>query len=418
MTELSVTVRGAEAEASALGAITGGTVGLPVRFSFDESWEGLTRTAVFRAGSVTRDQVDILDSTTVPWEVLEKVGCRLYVGVYGANGDGSTVIPTVWAEAGEILPGADPTGDESADPTLPVWQQVLQGGVKTVVPDAEGSYSCRLWELDCGVYHVPNGTRFFYNGAAGADFYTMQCQAMMMVATTAAGKNAYVFEQAGEGSYMLFAFSSATFGTYGRLNFSKLAQYTSPITWAQTQTFAKQPIITAQMPDTSDSSTKAATTAWVQKLLKKEVNGIKTVQPDENGEYHFRIHGQEAGVYFLPYGTKIYPMGETGTTTFSTDCDVIMTIAIHKNGDRDWLYMNSQRQIRIGWTNANNCGYDTISTAVLLDRVSDQTISGVKTFAGQPKMTATLSAGDNSTNIPNTAWVNAAIQAALAERGL
>lgn len=105
--------------------ITTGTVGLPVEFTFDSDWEGLTKTAVFRAGCICKI-VDSLESeAVVPWELLVKPGARLSIGVYGVNKDGSIAIPTIWANVCVILEGADPEGDPSADPKLPIYQELM-----------------------------------------------------------------------------------------------------------------------------------------------------------------------------------------------------------------------------------------------------------------------------------------------------
>lgn len=125
MTSISVIVTGAQLVVQVDGPVTCGMVGLPVQFSFDESWDGLIKTAVFRAGGLTMDAVNIQEKTLLPWEVLEKKSCTLHIGVYGTNADGTLVMPTVWAEAAVIQPGADPTGDESAVPTQNVYQQIL-----------------------------------------------------------------------------------------------------------------------------------------------------------------------------------------------------------------------------------------------------------------------------------------------------
>ena len=125
MEAMKISVTGNEAAVTNLVPITGGMVGLPVVFSFDESWEGLEKTAVFRCGNVTLDRLYLENQTTIPWELTKKTGCHLWAGVYGCNGDGSVQIPTVWVDLGEVLPGADPSGDESADPNLPVWKQAF-----------------------------------------------------------------------------------------------------------------------------------------------------------------------------------------------------------------------------------------------------------------------------------------------------
>lgn len=97
-----------------------------VQFVFSPAWDGLTKTAVFTNGKTT---VDVLaanwdgDTVTVPHEVLAVPGRHARVGVYGADESG-VVLPTVWVSLGKVQPGADPSGDETADPSLPVWAQL------------------------------------------------------------------------------------------------------------------------------------------------------------------------------------------------------------------------------------------------------------------------------------------------------
>ena len=97
-----------------------------VQFVFSPAWDGLTKTAVFSNGKTT---VDVLaanwdgDTVPVPHEVLAVPGRYARVGVYGADESG-VVLPTVWVSLGKVQPGADPSGDETADPTLPVWAQL------------------------------------------------------------------------------------------------------------------------------------------------------------------------------------------------------------------------------------------------------------------------------------------------------
>lgn len=97
-----------------------------VQFVFSPEWDGLTKTAVFSNG---KDTVDVLaanwdgDTVPVPHEVLAVPGRHARVGVYGADESG-VVLPTVWVSLGKVQPGADPSGDASADPSLPVWAQL------------------------------------------------------------------------------------------------------------------------------------------------------------------------------------------------------------------------------------------------------------------------------------------------------
>lgn len=105
--------------------ITSGTVGLPVEFTFDSQWNNLRKLLLFRAGNVIKS-VDLQGpETTVPWEVLMIPGLWLSIGVYGANAEGTVVIPTIWANVCAVSIGVDPDGDPSADPTLPIWQQMI-----------------------------------------------------------------------------------------------------------------------------------------------------------------------------------------------------------------------------------------------------------------------------------------------------
>ena len=97
-----------------------------VEFVFSPEWDGLTKTAVFSNGKTT---VDVLaanwdgDTVPVPHEVLAVPGRHARVGVYGTDESG-VVLPTVWVSLGKVQPGADPSGDASADPSLPVWAQL------------------------------------------------------------------------------------------------------------------------------------------------------------------------------------------------------------------------------------------------------------------------------------------------------
>ena len=104
--------------------ITAGTVGQPVEFTFDSLWDGLVKTAVFRAGS-TKKVIDRLEKETiVPWEVLSRANVALHIGVYGVNAEGTVVIPTIWATVCPVCVATSPDGDPGIDPTLPVWQNL------------------------------------------------------------------------------------------------------------------------------------------------------------------------------------------------------------------------------------------------------------------------------------------------------
>ncbi len=107
--------------------VTSGSVNVcEARFEFSPEWDGLTRTATFRAGGESRSV--LLDESgvcVVPWEVLTKPNVQLQAGVCGTRG-GDIVLPTVWADLGTIHPGS--AVGEKAGPTTPdLWQQELAG---------------------------------------------------------------------------------------------------------------------------------------------------------------------------------------------------------------------------------------------------------------------------------------------------
>ena len=104
--------------------VTSGTVGLKAQFSFDSKWDGLSKTAIFRACTEKRILTCIDSEVTVPWEVLKKPGVWLSVGVYGTNAEGTIVIPTIWANAFLIVEGTTTDGDPSTEHTPGVWEQM------------------------------------------------------------------------------------------------------------------------------------------------------------------------------------------------------------------------------------------------------------------------------------------------------
>lgn len=107
--------------------VTSGSINVnTARFSFSPDWDGLTRTAVFRAGAVSVSiLLDERGECVIPWEVLEKPGIRLEAGVYGTDGGGEVVLPTIWAGLGTILGGVSP-GENARPPTPELWAQMLE----------------------------------------------------------------------------------------------------------------------------------------------------------------------------------------------------------------------------------------------------------------------------------------------------
>ena len=65
--------------------LTSGMVGAAVVFRFDEDWNSLAKTAVFRAGKVIKDAIVVDSVAEIPHEVLAHHGYALEIGVYGAR---------------------------------------------------------------------------------------------------------------------------------------------------------------------------------------------------------------------------------------------------------------------------------------------------------------------------------------------
>lgn len=105
--------------------LTSGRVGEQISFTFSPDWDRLLKTAVFIAGKESRDVVLTEDTCNIPPEVLVFPGENLRVGVFGETADKTLVIPTIYASAGIIRPGASPSGMSSTPPT-PSWPEQVQ----------------------------------------------------------------------------------------------------------------------------------------------------------------------------------------------------------------------------------------------------------------------------------------------------
>ncbi len=129
---LRIRVNIASAEIVETEKITAGRVGLRCGFTFDSAWDGLAKTAVV-SGVVRRDRVLVGDEIEVPGECLIKENFLLRIGVVGKNGDGTVVIPTVWANFGKILPSAEESGETPAEPTPDVVAQIQQNSANALL---------------------------------------------------------------------------------------------------------------------------------------------------------------------------------------------------------------------------------------------------------------------------------------------
>lgn len=125
MFQVNITKNRASTTAAEL--LTYGQVGAQVQFTFSDDWAGLKKTAVFKRCGKT---IDVLESqwdnniVTIPPEMTQLIGAMVRVGVYGRNDSGKRVTPTVYTNLSIVAAAADPSGDESTGPSLPVWGQL------------------------------------------------------------------------------------------------------------------------------------------------------------------------------------------------------------------------------------------------------------------------------------------------------
>lgn len=121
------------------------------QFKFDNSWDGLEKTAVFKAGDISISVLlDDSGACNIPWEVFQDAKRTLYAGVYGTKND-NVVLPTIWANCGEIKPGVT-QGENTQPPTPDVYSQILQ-----VAKDAEDVAQSVRDDADSGRFNGEQG---------------------------------------------------------------------------------------------------------------------------------------------------------------------------------------------------------------------------------------------------------------------
>lgn len=111
--------------------ITTGSSGIQVQFLFSDDWEGLSKFAVFRNAEIEESKIPIAlpesNLTELPAEncAAEYVDEKVYVGVYGSDGLGHIIIPTIWVSLGILKEGAAYEGMDPPQPTPDMWAQIL-----------------------------------------------------------------------------------------------------------------------------------------------------------------------------------------------------------------------------------------------------------------------------------------------------
>ena len=149
MTSIKLIVSGARIQAKVCGPLTGGMVGVPVSILYDDIWENLTKTLVCRGGDrIFRAVSGIGAETTVAPEVL-RPRIHLFLGIEGRSADGTLVIPTLWADCGPILDGANVSADESTQEDNPFWFQLQNriGSLENLTTEEKNSLVGALNEI-------------------------------------------------------------------------------------------------------------------------------------------------------------------------------------------------------------------------------------------------------------------------------
>ncbi len=140
-----------------------------VQFDFDESWNGLTKIAQFRAGETLKSWILPEDHIcTIPWEVLITPELQLEIGVCGMDGE-EVILPTIWVNAGLIHEGAA-GGEESLLPTPSLYEQLLKmiGNLEELETEDKSSLVAANNELYNIVKELESGTSAVISGATAS----------------------------------------------------------------------------------------------------------------------------------------------------------------------------------------------------------------------------------------------------------
>lgn len=155
-----VNVKGRHASAVYRDLITSGSRGIYASFTFDAVWDDLTKIAVFE-GSERKIDVELTgESCEVPPEVMEMPKSYLRIGVYGVDGTGSIVIPTVYASVRRIEQGTDPSGEHPAEKTKTLVEKLMDAAAA-----AERLAQSVRDDADAGEFDGADGTHIWWTTA-------------------------------------------------------------------------------------------------------------------------------------------------------------------------------------------------------------------------------------------------------------
>ena len=107
-------------------------------FTFDASWSGWNKTAVFEGAGETIEMIVVDNKAQIPWEVLKEAGW-IKIGVYGTSG--GEIKPTVWSDQIYVAAGTVP-GSVTVTPTPSTYAQILDlaNGAKSTAEGVEAEW--------------------------------------------------------------------------------------------------------------------------------------------------------------------------------------------------------------------------------------------------------------------------------------
>lgn len=121
-----VYISGTAAHTISCKDIPRGILGAEVEIEYAKGvWDGLIKNVVFTNGKRTVSAVNAGGRVMIPREVVDTLGAMVRVGVCGVGAAGQTVIPTIWANLRQVSDAVPVEADEAAEPTPPVWAQVI-----------------------------------------------------------------------------------------------------------------------------------------------------------------------------------------------------------------------------------------------------------------------------------------------------
>jgi len=159
-----VNVKGRHASAVFRDIITSGSRGIYASFTFDAVWDDLTKIAVFE-GSERKIDVELTgESCEVPPEVMEMPKSYLRIGVYGVDGTGSIVIPTVYASVRRIEQGTDPSGEHPAEKTKTLVEKLMEAAqaARDAADEAERLAQSVRDDADAGEFDGEDGNGIWW----------------------------------------------------------------------------------------------------------------------------------------------------------------------------------------------------------------------------------------------------------------